>query len=140
MPFPWRPAHPHAHRSGGAHRQLNVRRGLVDSRIQHPSPAVRNRRPSLRGQRPCGILTWPRWKRARPGLDEACYRRARHVVGENARTLAAADALAQGDLARLGELMGQSHAAMRDDFGSPCPHRRPGGIIKARIGSEAVCA
>jgi galactokinase len=50
------------------------------------------------------------------GLDEACYRRACHIVGENARTLAAADALAQGELAQLGVLMAQSHAAMRDDF------------------------
>ena len=50
------------------------------------------------------------------GLDPVAYARARHVVGENARTLAAAQALAAGDLARLGLLMAESHAAMRDDF------------------------
>lgn len=50
------------------------------------------------------------------GLDPVAYARARHVVGENARTLAAADALHSGDLGRLGHLMAQSHAAMRDDF------------------------
>lgn len=49
-------------------------------------------------------------------LDPVAYARARHVVGENARTHAAAQALQAGDLARLGELMAQSHAAMRDDF------------------------
>jgi galactokinase len=38
------------------------------------------------------------------------------VVTENARTLAAAEALASGDLERLGVLMAQSHASMRDDF------------------------
>lgn len=50
------------------------------------------------------------------GLDPVAYARARHVIGENARTLAAASALQAGDLALLGELMAQSHAAMRDDF------------------------
>jgi len=50
------------------------------------------------------------------GLDPVAYARARHVVGENTRTLAAAQALAAGDLARLGVLMAESHAAMRDDF------------------------
>lgn len=49
-------------------------------------------------------------------LDPAAYARARHVVGENARTLAAAEALRTGELTRLGALMAQSHAAMRDDF------------------------
>lgn len=50
------------------------------------------------------------------GLDPVAYARARHVVGENARTLAAAEALRNGDRARLGQLMAESHAAMRDDF------------------------
>ena len=50
------------------------------------------------------------------GLEGVTHRRARHVVSENARTLAAADALAKGDLVQLGELMRASHASMRDDF------------------------
>lgn len=49
-------------------------------------------------------------------LDPVAFRRARHVVTENARTLEAADALRAGDLNRLGQLMAQSHASMRDDF------------------------
>lgn len=48
--------------------------------------------------------------------DDTLLRRARHVVTENARTLAAADAMAAGDVSMLGELMGQSHASLRDDF------------------------
>lgn len=43
-------------------------------------------------------------------------RRARHVISENARVLAAADALAAGDLEALGALMAASHVSMRDDF------------------------
>lgn len=50
------------------------------------------------------------------GLDAVTLRRARHVVSENARTLAAAEAMANGDLGQLGVLMRASHASMRDDF------------------------
>jgi galactokinase len=42
--------------------------------------------------------------------------RARHVVSENARVLAAADALAAGDLDTLGSLVRESHASLRDDY------------------------
>ncbi|HEX5972041.1 MAG TPA: galactokinase [Gemmatimonadaceae bacterium] len=49
-------------------------------------------------------------------LDEVTRRRARHVVTENARVLAAADALGQGDAHRVGELMAESHRSLRDDF------------------------
>ncbi len=52
-----------------------------------------------------------------PGdLDPVAWRRARHVITENARTLAAADVLRLGDLPQLGRLMAQSHHSMRDDF------------------------
>lgn len=49
-------------------------------------------------------------------LDRTTARRARHVVGENARTLAAAEAMRDGDARELGELMNASHESLRDDF------------------------
>ncbi|MCL7680088.1 galactokinase, partial [Klebsiella pneumoniae] len=49
-------------------------------------------------------------------LDPIVAKRVRHVLTENARTVEAADALAKGDLTRMGELMAESHASMRDDF------------------------
>lgn len=49
-------------------------------------------------------------------LEPVTRRRARHVVTENARTIAAAEALAYGDVGRVGELMDESHASLRDDF------------------------
>ncbi|GAB5459108.1 MAG: galactokinase [Henriciella sp.] len=49
-------------------------------------------------------------------LDPIAYRRARHVISENARTLSAAEALKNGDMIALGQLMAASHASMRDDF------------------------
>ncbi|WP_337137825.1 galactokinase [Sphingomonas aquatica] len=49
-------------------------------------------------------------------LDPVAFRRARHVVSENARTLAMPAALAASDFAAIGALMTASHASMRDDF------------------------
>ena len=49
-------------------------------------------------------------------LDEMAYRRARHVITENDRTLEAAEVLTRGDLKRMGDLMEESHISMRDDF------------------------
>jgi galactokinase len=42
--------------------------------------------------------------------------RARHVVSENARVLATAAALPDGDLSVLGPLLLASHASLRDDY------------------------
>ncbi|MFQ1049991.1 galactokinase [Avibacterium paragallinarum] len=49
-------------------------------------------------------------------LDPIVAKRARHVITENARVLAASEALKQGDLVGLGKLMAQSHESMREDF------------------------
>jgi galactokinase len=49
-------------------------------------------------------------------LESATARRARHVVTENVRTVAAADALCADDKATVGELMNESHRSLRDDF------------------------
>ncbi|MEM7030765.1 MAG: galactokinase [Chloroflexota bacterium] len=49
-------------------------------------------------------------------LDPVVYKRARHVVTEDARTMAAVKALSKGDLTALGPLMAHSHVSMRDDF------------------------
>lgn len=50
------------------------------------------------------------------GLDEVTFRRARHVVTENARTLEAAAAMRRQDAVALGRLMVASHESLRDDF------------------------
>ena len=49
-------------------------------------------------------------------LDALTRRRARHVISENARTLAAAAAMRSGDAQQLGQLMNASHDSLRDDF------------------------
>jgi galactokinase len=57
---------------------------------------------------------------ARDKLTDVQFRRARHVVTENARTLAARAALEGGDLAEAGRLLNASHASLRDDFEVSC--------------------
>jgi len=49
-------------------------------------------------------------------LDPIIARRAKHVVGEIARTISAADAMRSGDADLLGGLMDASHESLRDDF------------------------
>jgi galactokinase len=92
-----------------------VQRGLVDSeynlRRQQCEAAARHF--GVRALRDLDLLAF---RAGSTGLDEVVRRRARHVVSENERTLQAADALAAGDVPRLGRLMAASHASMRDDF------------------------
>eukprot|EP01111_Echinosteliopsis_oligospora_P008997 TRINITY_DN2552_c0_g1_i1.p1 TRINITY_DN2552_c0_g1~~TRINITY_DN2552_c0_g1_i1.p1 ORF type:complete len:403 (-),score=144.98 TRINITY_DN2552_c0_g1_i1:58-1266(-) len=46
--------------------------------------------------------------------------RARHVIGENDRTVRAADAFAAGQFELCGKLMIESHKSLRDDFEVSC--------------------
>jgi galactokinase len=46
--------------------------------------------------------------------------RARHVISENLRTVAAAEALARGDMAELGRLMAEAHRSYSQDFEGSC--------------------
>lgn len=55
-------------------------------------------------------------------MPPALVRRARHVITENARTLAAAAAMDRGDAMALGQLIHESHASLRDDFQVSTPH------------------
>jgi len=49
-------------------------------------------------------------------LPEPVRARARHVIGENSRTVQGAAALEAGDVAAFGRLMNESHASLRDDY------------------------
>ena len=48
--------------------------------------------------------------------DPLLQRRTRHVVSENERTLAAAEAMRLGDAVEMGRLMSASHDSLRDDY------------------------
>ncbi|MCI0388866.1 MAG: galactokinase [Acidobacteria bacterium] len=53
-------------------------------------------------------------------LPETIRRRCNHVITENARTVAAVEALGRGALARFGELMYASHESLRRDYEVSC--------------------
>ncbi len=53
-------------------------------------------------------------------LEPILQRRARHVIGENDRTMAAAKGLAAGQWEQVGKLMYASHASLRDDYEVSC--------------------
>lgn len=53
-------------------------------------------------------------------LDELTYKRAKHVVTENQRTIDAKSALEAGDWTVVGNLMNASHESMRDDYEVSC--------------------
>ena len=75
--------------------------------------------------RACGVsslrdVTAADMEKHRAALDPTIFRRERHVLSENARTLEAFAAMMRGDLPALGQLMNQSHASLRDDFEVSC--------------------
>lgn len=93
----------------------NVRRELVDSaynerRAQCEEAASALGLTSLRDAS-LDMLT-----QAQGSLSDVVYRRARHVITENERTLNAVDAMRAGDLVKLGALMRGSHDSLRTDF------------------------
>jgi galactokinase len=106
----------------------DVRVLIVDSNVKHElggtEYATRRRQceqaarllgvPSLRDSSPEQL------ERYRDRLGDILYRRARHVVTENVRTLQAADALQSGDWDAVGRLMVASHASLRDDYEVSC--------------------
>jgi len=93
----------------------NKKRGLVDSeynaRRTQCEEAAR-----LFGVTALRDVTIEQFNSKVDELDTLVAKRARHVITENARTVEAAEALSAGDIKRMGKLMAQSHASMRDDF------------------------
>jgi galactokinase len=59
-------------------------------------------------------------ERAQGRLTNVVYRRARHVIGEIARTVHAAEGVRQSNWTAVGQLMYASHAALRDDYEVSC--------------------
>jgi len=113
----------------------NFRRNLVGSeyntrRQQCETGARFFNKPALRD------VTLAEFEAAAHQLDPLVAKRVRHVITENARTLEAADVLGRGDLTRMGELMAESHASMRDDFEITVPPiDQLVDIVKAELGT-----
>jgi galactokinase len=63
---------------------------------------------------------FPQLQVRRGALGEVEYRRAKHVLGEIARTVKAASSLKAGDWSEVGRLMYASHDSLRDDYEVSC--------------------
>jgi galactokinase len=53
-------------------------------------------------------------------MSPLALKRARHVITENTRTVAAADALIRNDMKELGRLMAEAHVSYSKDFEASC--------------------
>ena len=93
----------------------NVKRGLVDSEYNLRRQQC-EQGASLLGVSSLREATMEMLEGAKAHMPEVVYRRAKHIVTEKARTLAASQALKAGDIETVSEAMAQSHISMRDDF------------------------
>jgi galactokinase len=120
----------HSHAGG----EYNIRR----SEVEEGTALLRSHRPEIKLLRDATVEDLRRWgSEMRPNVLKRC----RHIITENARTVAAADALEAGDLKTLGRLMYEAHASYRDDFEASCPEadilvelaKKEPGCIGARL-------
>jgi galactokinase len=93
----------------------STRRGLVDS-AYNERRAQCEAAAKLFGVKALRDVTSAQLAARAAELDPVTLRRARHVVTEDERTLAAAEAMRGSDAARLGTLMNESHESLRYDF------------------------
>ena len=93
----------------------NVKRGLVDSeynlRRQQCEEAA-----SIMGVTALRDADLTLLARHQSSMSDPVYRRARHIITENQRTIDMYNALRAGNIAEVSKLMAQSHVSMRDDF------------------------
>jgi galactokinase len=72
----------------------------------------------------------------RAEMKPVVFRRARHVITENERTLQAAQAIRASDWPTVGRLMYASHASLRDDYEVSCPELDTVVEIAQSIGEQ----
>jgi galactokinase len=98
----------------------NKRRGLADSKYNERRAQCEAAVDALRKARPIRNLSdldLPEFETLSYLItDRDQLKRARHVISENGRTLAAIDALSREDIPAFGKLMNESHDSLRDDY------------------------
>jgi galactokinase len=120
----------HEHASGG----YNTRRRECEEGLR----ALQRVLPEIRALRD---VTVNELEKYRDRLSPVIYKRVRHVVTENERVKMAASALQAAEMARLGELMADSHRSLRDDYEVSTPELdlmvelaiRQNGVYGARM-------
>jgi len=85
--------------------------------VEAACSVIASHRPGVRFLRDATVDDLEKWGHE---MTPNSLKRARHVITENLRTVAAAQALIQGDLAELGRLMAEAHLSYSRDFDASC--------------------
>lgn len=117
-----------------ASSEYNQRRAECEEAVRRLSGHL----PGIQSLRDVELEEFDQWADA---LPEPIRRRANHVITENARTLAAVEALRLGQLSHFGKLMKASHESLREDYQVSCRELdllveiagRHGGVYGARM-------
>lgn len=98
----------------------NVKHNLVDSEYNQRREQC-YKAAEILGVKALRDATLPQLDAAFADKASLVYKRAHHVISEDERTVAFAEALAKSDITTAGQLMYASHASMRDDFAITIP-------------------
>jgi len=93
--------------------EYNTRR----AEIEKGTEILSSHRAEIKALRDATVGDLAKWGSEMPAN---VLKRCRHVVTENARVLAAAEAFRVSNLTHFGELMRQAHISLRDDFEASC--------------------
>jgi galactokinase len=85
--------------------------------VEAACAVITSHRPEVRFLRDATVRDLEKWGGE---MTPNSFKRARHVVTENARTVAAAEALILSDLNELGRLMAEAHTSFSQDFEASC--------------------
>ena len=87
------------------------------AQVEEAAAVIARHRPEVRFLRDATVKDLEQW-----GVEMSpnALKRARHVITENLRTVAAADALIRNDMAELGRLMAEAHVSYSRDFEASC--------------------
>ncbi len=85
--------------------------------VEEAAAVIARHRPEVRFLRDATPDDLERWGSE---MSPNALKRARHVITENLRTVAAADALMHRDLAEVGRLMAEAHVSYSRDFEASC--------------------
>jgi galactokinase len=99
----------HAHAGG----EYATRRAEVEAACA----VIASHRPEVKFLRDATVADLDKWGGE---MTPNSLKRARHVITENARTVAAAEALINHDLEELGRLMAEAHISYSKDFEASC--------------------
>jgi galactokinase len=85
--------------------------------VEAACAVIARHRPEVKFLRDATVEDLEKWGNE---MTPNSLKRARHVITENTRTVAAAEALIRGDLNELGRLMAEAHWSYSRDFEASC--------------------